>query len=146
MFHPWTDPLGGHFFRQGSGTGVMFQDLTCPMGAQFRQDLIEPNAAFAKRVFIRAVSESDHSVSDTGKIWALALQASKQCLRIVGNIAVSIRRTADQENAAARKYAGIEIIHHLDGSMVTGRFQRLLHLLRHHFGRARHGADQNPDC
>ena len=105
MFHPWTDPLGGHFFRQGSGTGVMFQDLACPAGSQFRQDLIKPHAAFAKRVFIGAVSESDHSVSDTGKVWALALETSEQCLRIVGNIAVSICRTADQENAAARKYA-----------------------------------------
>jgi len=60
MFHPWTDPLGGHFFRQGSGTGVVFQDLTCPAGSQFRQDLIEPNAAFAKRVDAQISSKKEN--------------------------------------------------------------------------------------
>ena len=146
LLDPGHDPLRRYLFGQGARTGVVHQDFAGAFGAEFGQQLVKANAAMAVSIFVGAIAERDHSVGHAGQVRLLSFQTAEQCLRVVGHIALAVGRGANQEGAAALKDAGVEAIHHPDGRLMASRFQRLLHLLRHHLGRAGHGAHQDRDA
>src|SRR5271165_4843449 len=96
-------------------------------------------------IFVGAIAERDHPIRQTGEVRLLTLKTGKQRLRVVGNIALSVGGSANQERSATLKDAGVEPVHCLNCHLMASRLQCLLHFLRHHLGRASHGSDKDRD-
>jgi XRE family transcriptional regulator, aerobic/anaerobic benzoate catabolism transcriptional regulator len=116
-----------------------------PPGAEFAQQLVKANSAMTVSIFVGAITERDHPVGHASQVRLLSLKTSKQPLRIVGDIALSVGGSANQECAATPKDASVKTVHHLNRCLMASRLQHLLDLLRHHLGRAGHGSDQDRD-
>ena len=121
----------------------MRQDFASSFGAEFGQQLVKANSTMTVSIFVGAIAERNHPIGYSGKVGLLTFKTIEQRLCIVGDVALSVRRSTNQKSATVLKDAGIEAIHSLDRDLMASRLQRLLHFLGHHLGRAGHGSDQN---
>src|SRR5579863_516354 len=145
LLYPGHNPLRRVFFGQCARAGIVHQHVAGAPGPEFGEQLIEALSALAESVLVRCVSECNQTVGDVAEIWFLRFQAADQFLRVVGHVAISVGRGANQERAAALKNTGVKVIHHLDLGLVARRLQRLLDLMSDHVGSSGHGANQDRD-
>ncbi len=145
LLNPRHGPLCRYLFRQRARACIVRQNFAGALGAELGQQLVKANSAKTISIFVGAIAERDHPVGYAGEVRLLRLQAVEECLCIVGDITLSVGGGADQEGAAALKSAGVKAIHDADRHLMASRLQRLLHFLRHHFGCAGHGSDQDRD-
>src|SRR5688572_2629385 len=140
---PVLAPLERRFLRQYAARSVVhvpFADAPC---AEVGKDLVEPLATEVEGLGVGAVAKSKDAVANARQVRPRALQVLIKRPRVVGDVALAVSRSADEENAVAAEDAAVEAVHHQRRDLGLAVVERELHLLRAELRRAGHRADQD---
>src|SRR5687767_5571773 len=109
---PRLAPLQRGFLRQDAGRRVVHVPLADTAGAELGKNVVKALAAEVEGFRVGPVAEPEHAVADLRQVGPGGLQVLVKGSRVVGHVALAVRRGANQKDRLLLKNRRIQAVHH----------------------------------